>query len=360
MLKPTSFSLPVSLYLACLCLSVAVPLPDGGDRGATLTAAALVLPDVFWSSELESRMPAALFDGDRGREFLTRARTRRVVQLQRGCGRMKNRMAVLEDGTKACCRYRDSLRDLRGDVYAYHLSGLMELWNTPPVAAVKADFSSGRQLRSVVEEAKKAGWMDGGYFIMSLYVDDLGAEHIPDIFKKGRDSKLTSASVANCTDEERVHLMQWSDMIIFDFLMGHVDRVFSHLVNLQWNSKMMDKAVHNLEKTDSGTLVLLDNESAFWMGYMSGRKRVANYALQLEFLKRTCLFRESTIAAVNKLLASARPDVVLEEFVKAHDPFSYEAMPKLNAREREDFRLRLEAVMEQVQTCGGYVSVTPP
>lgn len=354
-MKLLSFSLPaVSLYLACLCLSIAVPLPAGKDQGAATAA----FSGVYWSSELESQMPASLFDSDRGREFLTHVRTKRVVQLQRGCGRMKNRMATFEDGTKACCRYRDSLRDLRGDIYAYHLSGLMELWNTPPVAVVKADFS-GKQLERVIEDAKDAGWMDGGYFIMSLYVNDLGEEYIPNVFKKV-DSKLTSASVDNCTDEEKVNLMQWSDMVVFDFLLGHVDRIFSHLINLQWNSKMMDRAVYNLEKTDSGTLVLLDNESAFWMGYMSGRSKASNYALQLEFLKRTCLFRESTVAAVNKLLSSARPDIILEEFVKAHDPFSYEAMPKLNMREREDFKLRLQAVVEQVQTCGGYVSMNSP
>ena len=341
---PVFFTLVVSF--ACLCLSIPSPLFARPTAGTSVA-----VPDVYWNGDLESLMPALLFNSDSGKKFMSDARTKRVASLQKGCGRMKNRLAVFEDGTRVCCRYRDSLRDLRGDVYAYYFSGLLGLWNTPPVAVVTADFNS-EQWKSVVAIAKEAGWMNGGYLIMSLFIDGLSGEYIPKLLREKHSELGTkSLSAANHTGEENIRLMQWSDMIVFDFLSGHMDRIFNTLANLQWNSKMMDKTVHNLEKTDSGTLVLLDNESTFWMGYVSGRKKSSNYDIQIEFLKRTCLFRKKTIEAVSKLLSSGRPDVILEEYIKASDPYSYETMPKLNSWEREDFKSRLETVLEHIQLC---------
>ncbi len=42
-----------------------------------------------------------------GMEFASKVHRERIVHLSAGCGRGKNRIATLSDGTKMCCRYRD-------------------------------------------------------------------------------------------------------------------------------------------------------------------------------------------------------------------------------------------------------------
>ena len=48
-------------------------------------------------------------------------------------------------------------------------------------------------------------------------------------------------------------LLQWTDMIIFDFLTGNLDRFISHLHSLETADKnAMLYPVHNLKQTTKG------------------------------------------------------------------------------------------------------------
>lgn len=305
--------------------------------------------EVYWSEDLESRFQP-IFSEEQRKSFVTKARTMRVMSLQgEACGRMKNRLAVLEDGTKVCCRYRDNVNELRGELYAYHFSNLLGLWSIPPTTAVRVDFGS-RQWRNVAKSAQDAEWEDGSDVIMVLYVENLEGEYVPDILKQDNPI-LTQKSVQNLAIKEQLRLMQWSDMIVFDFITGHTDRLFNNLLNLQWNPHMMEKFVHNLHRTSSGHLVLIDNESAFWIGYVSAKKKPANYDLQLLFLQKLCIFRRSTLRTVQCLQDSGQGDVILAKYVERTDPESYVSMQKFNRRDKEHFLSRIQTVMEVAQQC---------
>ena len=307
-----------------------------------------VANDVYWSIDVEKRL-RRLFSEEEGEVFRRKVNTLRVISLQKGCGRMKNRLAILEDGTKVCCRYRDNKNELRGDLYSYHFNNLLQMWNASPTTIVKINFSRN-QWTNVANVAIEAGWEDGSDVIMVLFIDGLEKVYMPNLLKPD-GGILDQQSTNNVSVSDKVVLMQWTDMIVFDFIIGHTDRLFSNLLNLQWNPHMMEKCIQNLEKTSSGDLVLIDNESGFWIGYISANKKPSNYQLQIFFLQRICLFRRSTIEVIEWLHSSGQGDIILEEHIHSTDNQSYSSMRKLNRAEREEFLSRLGVVLERIRDC---------
>ena len=342
-----SFSV-MALLLCSYAIAIATTVEAATVHLADQSAQLDLPSEVYWSEDLETRRKT-LFSDEQRKTFIANARTQKVVGLHKGCGTLKNRLALLEDGTKICCRYRDSPNELRGDLYSYYFNNLLRLWNVPPTTVVAVDYNS-KQWENVLNEVELAGWEDGSDVIMVLFIEDLQGTNIPRALKAD-SSLLTRETVQNLTVEEQLHLMEWTDMVIFDFVIGHTDRLFNSLLNLQWNRHMMDKFVHNLEKTQHGKLVLIDNESGFWVGYASARKKPANYNLQVLFLQRLCIFRRSTVERLTWLYQSGQGDVLLEQLIQKEDNQSYNALRKLNLREREDFRSRLATVYDRIQQC---------
>ena len=158
------------------------------------------------------------------RAFMTKVHSLRVITLEKGCSTSKhwNRLATLEDGTHVCCR-----RSNTGSVYSYHLNRLLGLWNIPPVTAVKLNLTSD-QWSSVQEAARLARWRDGSIMLMELFVDDLKEENILPYFTENSTSVLSVPMVYTLplAPVEKRRMVQWTDMILFDFLIGHTDRVF--------------------------------------------------------------------------------------------------------------------------------------
>lgn len=354
-------SLLLLALAAAHCSAAAVDTHPRASHTASNEATQAATPDdfpesLFWPDTLDQTVKAPFSEED-GKAFAEKARSLRVTRLEEGCGRMKNRLATLEDGTRVCCRYRDNVNELRGDLYSYHLNGLLGLWNAPPTAAVKVDLS-GKQWSGVREAAREAGWKERAVVLLSLYIDGLHEEHIPLLFKSGKYT-LTSELFSNVslTAEETKHLVQWTDMIVFDFVIGHTDRLFNILLNLKWNSHMMEKPVHNLKKTRSSDLVLLDNESGFWIGYTSGKQAQENYDLQAHFLKRLCVFRRQTIQALLKLSSvnGQPPSAVLEGYIQQVDPTSFSLLRRLKDHLQTEFNTRVKEIEKRLSQCASMV-----
>ena len=279
-----------------------------------------------------------------------------VVKLETGCGRPKNLLATLADGTRVCCRYRENqIRELRGDLYSYHLNGYLGLWNAPPTVIVGVDFSS-KQWKLVEARARKEGWKDGSVVAMSLFVNDLEDVYIPpllrDIMHKNATITQDSVLAQNLMKSQQHELLQWSDMALLDFIIGHTDRVFNTLYNYQWNKHMMDKKVHNLLKTSSGQLVLIDNESGFWMGYAMGATDPLRYALQERLLGKFCIFRKSTVKKIKSLIwEGINPATKLENYIKVADLESFQLMEPLDLTQRTEFNSRVSISLELIEEC---------
>ena len=99
------------------------------------------IDNVFWPQKLDQSVKPP-FSKLLWEDFSAKTRSLHVVSLESGCGitSPKNRLAVLSDGTRICCRYPKTDSDIRAEVYSYHLNGLIGLWNIPPVVVVKVNM----------------------------------------------------------------------------------------------------------------------------------------------------------------------------------------------------------------------------
>lgn len=309
---------------------------------------------LFWPAKDERKVNPLFTEEDR-RILVKKMSTLKVISLEEGCGRMKNRLATLEDGTRVCCRYRDNSHLLRGDVFSYHFSRLLGMWNVPTTAAMKVDLSS-RQWSSVREKAAEAGWKNGASIAISQFVDELKEEYFPSVLKNLSSPPLTESRVANSPESEKKQLVEWTDMIVFDFIIGHNDRLFNALLNSKWNSHMMEKPVHNLKKTASTSdLVLLDNESGFDFGYVAAKQKEEYYGLQIAFLERICVFREQTIRALIALDSTDTGGIpsstTLENYIQQVDLHSYSALTKWRTQSKTEFDARVKETLKRIHKC---------
>lgn len=311
------------------------------------------------SPEERTLLTASIFKEEDGHTLASKVRKDKFVSLEIGCGRGKNRLGILSDGTKLCCRCRElQWRDIRGEFYSYHLNNYLGIFNAPPATLIKVNYSSP-QWTNVQASLREAGWEDHTTIAVTLYVEDLTVETFPPILVKDGASVVTREYLNTASSADKHRILQWSDMIVFDFLIGHSDRIFNTLYNLQWNSRMLQRPVHNLLKTkQDDRLLLFDNESGFWQGYRMGWAEPYNYELQERYLKRLCIFRGRTVERIQFLLQGsgnfedkASASERFARYVQVMDKNSFQMVEPLNVQQREEFENRLRLVMKQVKSC---------
>ena len=333
-----------------------VPEPELLHLGDSFSNDDLAVSNLFWVESAESNAVQPIFSEKERKTLAKKMRKLKVVSLEPGCGRMKNRLATLEDGTRVCCRYRESGNQLRGDLYAYHFNRVLGMWNIPPTVAVKLDLK-GKQWRNVSQAAEEAGWKNGVSIIASQVVDDLQDEYFPTELLNTSAALPLTLTLHSVGSTRR--LMQWTDMILFDYIIGHNDRLFNALLNSKWNSHMMEKPVHNLKKT-AGTsdLVLLDNESGFEFGYVAAEQKEEYHRLQITFLDRICVFRRPTISSLMRLGSSSQgdrgslsPSTHLENYIREFDLQSFTGVRKWKTQFQAEFDARVRRTLDRVHEC---------
>ena len=295
---------------------------------------------------------AKLFTQQDGINFASKVRNGKIASLEEGCGRGKNRLAKLDDGTKFCCRYRDlQWREIRGEFYSYHFNNLLGIFNSPPTVLLKVNYTSP-QWKLVIDSLKKALWMDQSTIVITQFVEDLMKEKIPQVLRKN-NTPINKEYLNKMTYLEQDRFLQWSDLILFDFIIGHSDRIFNTLLNLQWHPKMMDHEVHNLWKTaKKKQILLLDNESGFWMGYKLGWEEELKFKMQVRFLEKLCIFRNSIVNRIKYLVHdSESAKVHLQRYTSKVDPQSFQMLDSLNLKEEQEFETRLQRVEKQFKKC---------
>uniref|UniRef100_A0A182F3E1 Four-jointed box protein 1 n=1 Tax=Anopheles albimanus TaxID=7167 RepID=A0A182F3E1_ANOAL len=149
--------------------------------------------------------------------------------------------------------------------------------------------------------------------------------------------------------ERLVELAQWSDLIVFDYLIANLDRVVNNLYNFQWNADIMAAPAHNLARqTDSALLVFLDNESGLLHGYRLLKKYEAYHGLLLDNL---CVYRRSTVEALEQLRAAnvgRRLNALFERTTTAQIRDVLPPLPEKSVKILVD---RIDRVLGQVQKC---------
>ncbi|MCL4141221.1 UNVERIFIED_CONTAM: hypothetical protein GTU68_028511 [Idotea baltica] len=294
-------------------------------------------------------MPDGFSDGDvdEWRDFVRREA---VVRLQEGCGRMQNRLLTFSNGSQSCCRYRQNLDQIQGEIFSFYLSRLLGMKNVPPSAlgVVKA---GAWQWSGIGNQLALAQWAEERPVVLTKFVKNLEPVSIP--------TQLRSASRRlHPLDVERqetsnmdilVELAQWSDLLIFDYLTANLDRVVNNLYNLQWNPSMMDAPAHNLaQQVDSKLLVFLDNES----GLLHGYRLLDKYEpFHQSLLQSLCVFRRTTADRIRQLVTKREAGPNLLKMFRTFEPDLQDYLPTIPEKSIKVLNERLKRVHKQIKKC---------
>eukprot|EP00095_Tigriopus_kingsejongensis_P010430 maker-scaffold294_size218657-snap-gene-0.16 protein:Tk10430 transcript:maker-scaffold294_size218657-snap-gene-0.16-mRNA-1 annotation:"hypothetical protein LOTGIDRAFT_238416" len=147
-------------------------------------------------------------------------------------------------------------------------------------------------------------------------------------------------------------LVQWSDLIIFDYLTGNYDRDAAEKLK---RPGILKETIRNLAKSAAtGSLWMIDNESALLAGYgvlhMQKDQRMARYLDKM--LRSNCIFRRSTLQRLFALHKSSHPAELLIEFTQQNEPL-FKDLPQIhkNSIFVRHFSQRIEKVWEWIRQC---------
>lgn len=272
---------------------------------------------IFW---LEDTLPAG-FTEEYALDWQKKARTYRVVKLEPGCGRISNQLATFADGTKACVRYGINADQVQGETLTYYLARLLGITNLPPLVLSQLD-SDSEQWESVRTRIDGLQWNDRAVVSLTQWISNLTGVITPAPLRQ-ESSGLHPAlkELWNKTAVELLELMQWTDLIVLDYLTANFDRLVSNLFSLQWDSRVMERDTNNLLKTPRGDLVFIDNEAGLVHGF-----RVLNMWEKYHntVLSSVCVFRKRTTQRVAELHTRRDSRQRLLELYRDSEPLSQE------------------------------------
>ncbi|XP_063971067.1 four-jointed box protein 1-like [Lytechinus pictus] len=305
---------------------------------------------IFWSRDVETLLPNWTSEAD-VTAWLNDVRSQRIVRLLPGCGRESNRLAVLENGVMVCCRYRQNVDQIQGDILSFHLSRLIGIGNLPLGVLMKIEPDSD-QWKAVKKNITAAGWKENRIIVATKWIPDLEPAFVPLELKSLngtiRRTPLDKVSRISRSPDRLVELIQWSDLAIFDYVTANLDRVVNTLVNLQWNRHMLMQPVHNLEmsKTDRG-LLFLDNESGLRHGYRM-LDQFGHYHDQI--LKSFCVFREQTVQRLKILSEHVNFWELFMLKVDSEEPL-LQNLPSYPPKFRDVLKNRMKNVVHHAENC---------
>nr|XP_020470857.1 four-jointed box protein 1 [Monopterus albus] len=275
---------------------------------------------IFWSEWLEDLLPLG-FTEEYARNWRERARTYRIVKLEPGCGRISNQLATFADGTKACVRYGINADQVQGETLTYYLASLLGITNLPPLILSQLN-SDSEQWAAVRTRVRDLQWSDRAVVSLTEWVSNLTGVVTPaPLRQESSGLHPVLEELWNKTTAELLELMQWTDLIIFDYLTANFDRLVSNLFSLQWDSRVMERDTNNLLKTPRGDLVFIDNEAGLVHGF-----RVLNMWEKYHntVISSVCVFRKRTAQRVAELHRRRDSRKRLLELYRDSEPLSLE------------------------------------
>lgn len=305
-----------------------------------------IVDGVYWRSSVEDSCVMG-FSEEKRASWRRKASNLQIIKMEEGCGRMQNRLLTFRDSSKACARYRLNTDQIQGDIFSYYLSRLLKIKNLAPSIALAVQTKHSRWSEIHLDIAQSQ-WMDDQVVVLSQWIADLQPTFIP---KELRGEGLELHPVADLTsksDKELCELAQWSDLIIFDYLVANLDRVVNNMFNKQWNANMMKNPTHNLLKIPSNQqLVFLDNESGLFHGY----RLLDKYHVYHEtMLKSLCIFRKSTVEALKKLFFAGNVGDVLRDTFVENESYHY-LIPSMPEKNIKILKERLAEVYHHIKKC---------
>ncbi|KAL4232535.1 Four-jointed box protein 1 [Mactra antiquata] len=328
----------------------------GNYRGVSISSGNDVTNGVYWSESVEQLCPKGFSDIDH-KNWQSKIANEKFVKMNEGCGRMQNRMLTFQNSEKACARYRLNIDQIQGEIYSYYLSKLLGINNVAPSTLQLAD-SNTNLWRMVGPDVANAMWSEEKPVILSKFIGGLSPAYIPVEFRNLSKTFLPDSVVQNTVKlgdkifngqggSSLCDLLQWSDLIVFDYLTANLDRVVNNLFNLQWNPRMMSKPAHNLEQGTSGNLVFLDNESGLFHGYrLLDKYNTYHHSL----LNSLCVFKKQTIDKIKHYLVTDSISDSLQSIFENNEPL-HRHVPRIPGKNMKTLKSRMNDILQQVQKC---------
>ncbi len=306
-----------------------------------------IVQGVYWSPKMET-FASTGFTDSQIKSWRKQVEEGRVWDMKEGCGRMQNRLVVLGDSVKACARYRINTDQMQGEIYSYYLGRLLGIHNIPPSILVIPDMTDPKW-NIVIDAIRSAQWSSEKVAILTPWLESLQPTYIPRELRT--NSKIIHNSmdlIHNRTVDDLLDLVQWSDLIIFDYLTANVDRVVNNMYNLQWNHDMMSNPAHNLEKsTKTNSLVFFDNESGLFHSYRLLDKYSDYHETLLHSL---CIFKKSTADAIEIFYKTKSIGSELQKLYEKEEPL-HGVLPRISERNVHTLQSRVDSVYNQIQSC---------
>ncbi|CAD7014368.1 extracellular serine/threonine protein kinase four-jointed [Ceratitis capitata] len=346
-------------------------------------APGIIKSNIYWGELVERALPQG-FSAQDTRDWNAYVASQTVVQhLELGCGRMQNRLLIFRDGTRACARYRQNTDQIQGELFSFYLGRLLNMTNLAPSAVLTVNVESDKW-SAVVRDITQAQWKQQRPVVLTRWLPYLEPAGIPQPFQPidrhlnkhdvwnitlaltASDATVQTPLVAYAHNdavssvdipitptslalEHLVELAQWSDLIVFDYLIANLDRVVNNLYNYQWNAEIMAAPAHNLARQSKSQLLLfLDNESGLLHGYRLLKKYEAYHGLLLNNL---CVFREPTIRALRQLREAGAGRKLREIFERTASDEVRDVLPTLPDKSVKILNDRIDRVLQQVDKC---------
>ncbi|XP_028304029.1 four-jointed box protein 1 [Gouania willdenowi] len=328
------------------------PAENGDKRGSEQRGEAPGSPvdsGMYWSEWLEEVYHVG-FTEDYAHMWQQSARTCRLVRLEPGCGRVSNQLATFADGTKACVRYGINADQVQGETLTYYLARLLGITNLPPL--VLSQLSS-EQWASVRTRIAGLQWSDGAVVSLTEWISNLTGVVTPAPLRQestGLHPQLQELHTMSRV--ELLELMQWTDLIVLDYLTANFDRLVSNLFSLQWDAHVMERDANNLLKSPRGDLVFIDNEAGLVHGF-----RVLDMweKYHSTVLESVCVFRRRTAQRVAELHRRRDCRQKLMELYRDSEPLS-RALGFLSDEHAAVLQDRVETLYKHMLHCKGKYS----
>jgi hypothetical protein len=265
-------------------------------------------------------------DPKKDRDWIARLASLPIVAMKRNTGGTSLTLRVrFEDGQRAVWKpeQKKGAGTFRSEIAAWHLDRLIGFGRTAVVVGRSigkshvlaqldhADTDPEAMARFEAELVEHDGRVSGA--MIAWHEKTLANAEPP----KGWASADASVS------ESRV--LEWSDMVAFDFLIDNTDR---------WSGGNV------LSLGKEGPLIFLDNAAGFSPG------RAARNEMATARLEHVCRFRPSTAQALTALAEKQGLGGLLAASL-AHDPLA----PVLSEKQTAAVDARLEKLAEHVRTC---------
>lgn len=302
----------------------------------------------LWSERLESQEPS-MFDEEHTGVWRARTQVQQIVHLEPGCGRVTNGLATFADGSKACVRYGIDADQVQGEILSYYLARMLGIYNLPPAVLSKPD-PERKQWMLVRKNIDSLHWTTQAIVSLTEWVPNLTRVFIPTALRKGgqglNPTKLCFNALRNKTTKFLIEMMQWTDLILFDYLIANFDRLASNLFNLQWDRQMMERATSNLLKSRSG-LVFIDNEAGLVHGY---RVLSSWEKYHRSLLGPVCIFRKRTVQRIAELKHHRNVGLRLLELYQADEPLAFE-LGFLSEQHLKTLQNRIDLLHLHIEQC---------